>query len=68
MARKTRLHHDGGVYHVMLRGNGGQDIFFDNADRRHFYLLLQQGIARYGHRIHGFCLMSNHIHLAVQAR
>ena len=66
MARKTRLHHDGGVYHVMLRGNGAQDIFFDNDDRRHFYLLLQQGIARYGHRIHGFCLMSNHIHLAVQ--
>jgi REP element-mobilizing transposase RayT len=66
MARKPRLHENGGVYHVMLRGNGGQGIFFDDDDRYHFYLLLQQGIARYGHRIHGFCLMSNHVHLAIQ--
>lgn len=24
MARKPRLHENGGVYHVMLRGNGGR--------------------------------------------
>jgi len=36
------------------------------ADRYHLYLLLQQGIERYGHRILGFCCMTNHIHLAVQ--
>ena len=66
MARKPRLHENGGVYHVMLRGNGGQDIFFDDDDRYHFNFLLQQGIARYGHCIHGFCLMSNHVHLAIQ--
>ena len=66
MARKPRLHESGGIYHVMLRGNGGQDIFFDDDDRGHFYLLLQQGVARYGHRVHGFCLMSNHVHLAIQ--
>lgn len=27
---------------------------------------MQQGVARYGHRIHGFCLMSNHVHLVVE--
>lgn len=37
----------------MLRDNGGQDICFDDDDRRHFYLLMQQGVAQYGHRIHG---------------
>lgn len=66
MARKPRLHVSGGVYHVMLRGNGGQDIFFDDEDRYRFYLLLQEGVERFGHRIHGFCCMSNHVHLAVQ--
>ncbi len=66
MARKPRLHVAGGLYHVMLRGNGGQAIFFADADRYHLYLLLQEGIERYGHRVHGFCCMSNHIHLAVQ--
>ncbi len=50
----------------MLRGNGGQEIFFDEEDRYHLYLLLQRGVERYGHRIHGFCCMTNHIHLAIQ--
>lgn len=66
MARKPRVHYPGALYHVMLRGNGGQDIFFEDADRYRFYLLLQEGTARYGHRIHAFCLMSNHVHLAIQ--
>jgi REP-associated tyrosine transposase len=50
----------------MLRGNGGQPIFFADADRYRLYLLLQEGVERYGHRIHAFCLMSNHLHLAMQ--
>lgn len=44
----------------MLRGNGGQDVFFDDEDRDHLYLLIQQGVERYGHRIHAFCCMTNH--------
>lgn len=66
MARKPRLHVNAGIYHVMLRGNGGQDIYIDDGDRRHFYRLLQEGVERYGHRIHGFCLMNNHVHLVVE--
>jgi len=66
MARKPRIHLPGGVYHVILRGNSGQDIFASDDDRCHFLLLLQEGVARFGHRIHAFCLMSNHVHLAVQ--
>lgn len=66
MARKPRLHIPGGFYHVMIRGNGGQDIFFDTDDRSHFYLLLQAGLSRYDHRIHGFCCMPNHVHLLIQ--
>ncbi|TYP00355.1 REP element-mobilizing transposase RayT [Geothermobacter ehrlichii] len=50
----------------MLRGNAGQDIFFDASDRSRFCLLLQQGTERFGVRIHAFCLMSNHLHLALQ--
>ncbi len=66
MARKPRLHVPGGFYHVMLRGNGGQDIFFAKADRRYLYELLAEGSERFGYRVHGFCLMRNHIHLVVQ--
>lgn len=66
MARKPRLHIPGGLYHVIIRGNARHDIFFEDEDRYRFYLLLQEGVERFGHRIHAFCLMTNHIHLAVQ--
>ena len=66
MARKPRIYYPGAFYHVMLRGNGGQDIFFTNGDRSRFYLLLQEGIERYNHCIHAFCQMTNHAHLAIQ--
>ena len=66
MARKPRLHIPGGVHHVMLRGNNGQAIFADDADRRAFCDLLAEGAERFGHRIHAYCLMTNHVHLAIR--
>ncbi len=66
MARKPRIHFPGALYHVILRGNGGQDIFFTKSDRTKFYLLLQEGVEKFGHRILAFCLMANHVHLAIQ--
>jgi len=53
-------------YHVMLRGNNGHSIFFQDSERCHFCLLLQEGVERFGHKIHAFCLMSNHIHLLIE--
>ena len=50
----------------MMRGNAGQDIFYSDQDRYRFYLLLQEGISRFDYRVHAFCLMKNHVHLAIQ--
>jgi REP element-mobilizing transposase RayT len=66
MPRKPRLHLPGGLYHVILRGNDRQDIFFEDEDRLVFYRLLEEGIGRFGYRVHAFCLMGNHVHLALQ--
>jgi putative transposase len=66
MPRKPRIHLPGGFYHVMLRGNGGQDIFFTNEDREKFYDLLEEGTKRYDYFVHAFCLMLNHVHLLLQ--
>jgi len=66
MARKPRIHYPGALYHVMLRGNGGADIFIENGDRRHFLGLVEQGVVRFRQRIHAFCLMANHVHFAIQ--
>lgn len=66
MGRKPRLHYPGAVYHVILRGNAREKIFFANVDRNRFYLFLQEAVERYRFRVHAFCLMTNHIHLALQ--
>ncbi len=39
----ARRHLPGGFYHVMLRGNRGQDVFFTKADRLRFLELLADG-------------------------
>lgn len=66
MARKPRICRNFAFYHVMLRGNNKQEIFFSDVDRIKFYLLLQEGVERFGHSIHAFCLMKNHVHLLIQ--
>lgn len=66
MPRSPRYHAPGAVHHVMIRGNQGRPVFFSDEDRCRCCLLLQEGIERFGHRIHAFCLMTNHIHLAIQ--
>lgn len=66
MARKQRIHYSGALYHVILRGNAQQDIFFEDCDQYRICLLLHEGIEKFSYRIHAFCLMSNHIHLAIQ--
>ena len=47
MARKQRIHFPGALYHVILRGNAKQDVFFEDCDRYRFYLLLQEGVEKF---------------------
>lgn len=65
--RKPRLHVPGGFYHVIARGNDRQDIFLDDDDRLRWEQLLREGLDRHGHRIHAYCWMTNHVHVAIQA-
>lgn len=67
MPRKPRLFVAGGFYHVVLRGNGRADIFFEDSDREEWQSLLQNGLDRCGHRLHAYCWMTNHVHLLLQA-
>ena len=66
MGRKRRIHFPTALYHVIVRGNARQDVFHSDEDRCHFLLLLQEATERFHVRVHSFCLMSNHIHLALQ--
>ncbi len=60
------MHFPHAVYHVTLRGNNRQGIFEDVADREALSELLADGVSRFGHLIHAFAFMTNHLHLAVE--
>jgi putative transposase len=65
MPREIRLVLPGTFYHITARGNYRQDIFFDSAGRHHYLNLLAKRSPSAKAQIHGWCLMTNHIHLLV---
>lgn len=66
MPRSPRLHVSGGLYHVVLRGNHQQRIFDRDTDYYAFEELLARALTRYDARVHAYCWMTNHVHLAAQ--
>lgn len=66
MPRPPRVHVPGGLYHVILRGNHQQAIFDLPADYHLFEDLLSRALRRYDARVHAYCWMTNHVHLAAQ--
>lgn len=66
MARLPRLHVPGGIYYVLLRGNGGEAIFYDTEDRYEFSRLVAQALRRSSARMHAYCWMANQVRFAVQ--
>lgn len=66
MARKPRIHFPGAFYHVILRGNDRQAIFFQDGDRLLWQSILVTAVTRYAASIHCYCWMTNHIHMIVQ--
>jgi len=63
MARLARVVLPGIPYHITHRGNRRGEIFYSDEDRRDYLRLLQRAAARFGLRLWGYCLMSNHVHL-----
>jgi len=51
------------AHHVTQRGNNRQDVFFVDDDYRAYLRTLKAQSERYGLVVHGYCLMSNHVHL-----
>lgn len=66
MPRQARAKSNSGVYHLMLRGINGQDIFLDREDRQKFIKTLKKYKEKCGYQVYGYCLMNNHIHLVLK--
>ena len=66
MPRTARNIVDGGIYHVINRGNAQQTIFHKEQDFQSFTDLLAQMAKAYQVEIFAWCFMSNHYHLVVK--
>ncbi len=56
----------GCVYHVTARGNERRPIFRETRDREDYLARLATYRERFGFALLAFCLMDNHVHLAVE--
>lgn len=66
MPRKPRIHFNGALYHVIVRGNNQEDILASSKDKRTYLSLVEKYKAKYGFRLYAFAVMSNHAHLLIQ--
>ena len=55
-------------HHITQRGNNQQDVFRLDEDRRQYLTALAEDSTRYGMRLLGWCLMTNHVHLVAVAQ
>ena len=65
MARVARVVWPGCPYHVTHRGNRGDPVFFNRNERRRYLQMLYEDGRRWGLRVWGYALMTNHVHLVV---
>ena len=68
MARPLRVEYPGAAYHVINRGNAGENIFKLKSDRQKFLDYLQIAVERFMLKIHAFCLMDNHFHILLETQ
>jgi putative transposase len=66
MTRPKKQHRPGGIHYVVLFGNGGQEIFQDDADKENFTELVAVARARCNAEIFAFCLTRRDARLVVK--
>ena len=67
MATKRRIQSSSGFYHVFHRGVNHFDIFEDDEDREYYLERMRKCARSLGVKVHVWCLMSNHVHMLLQA-
>ena len=67
MGRKARQPSSVGLYHVIVRGNNKGQLFHGQPDFENFLEILTEYLAQYLIQIQHYCLMTNHVHLLMQA-
>ena len=70
MPTLKRIWYPGAIYHITSRGNRKDKIFQDSSDFTHYLDLLKDTLEYFKndkYKILSYCLMSNHIHMLIEA-
>jgi len=65
MPRRTRMYLPDLPYHLVQRGNNREPCFLEPENYRFYLELWETHSRQYGVVVHGYCLMTNHIHFLV---
>ncbi len=66
MPRQARQKSESGIYHVMLKGMDGRNIFLQEGDRKKFLSQMWQAQEKNSFPLLAYCLMDNHVHLLLE--
>jgi len=66
MPRPPRLEVRGALYHVTARGNERRSLFRDDVDRLEYLARAARYREKFRFRLLAYCLMTNHVHLAIR--
>jgi len=68
MPRMARIVMPDVPHHVTQRGNRREDVFFEDADRRRYLLLMLENCRVHALEVWAYCLMTNHVHFVAVPR
>jgi len=63
---RTETEHEGAIYHIIIKGIDGIDIFTDDIDRNKFLQLLQKMVNSHKVHLFSYVLMDTHFHLLLK--
>jgi len=66
VARKPRIHYEGALYHVMVRGNNRSTIFRNEDNKKTYKKIIAKYKKRYRFKLYAYCIMDNHAHLLIE--
>lgn len=66
MSRIKRIMSESGIYHVMVRGNAGDNIFIDSQDKEKYIKILKEKKEDANFRLYAYCIMTNHFHIIIK--
>ncbi len=66
MARKPRIHYEGALYHVIIRGNNREFVLSEDKWKRKYLELIIKYKERYGFKLYAYVIMDNHVHLLIE--